>query len=70
MKLFLSILLTAFSVLFLIFAPSFFMPELEKNIYSVREEQKESNFEGFLTLWHVADYPNSGRAQLNAVRRH
>jgi len=42
------------------------MPELEKNIYSVREEQKESNFEGFLTLWHVADYPNSGRAQLNA----
>lgn len=69
MKLFLSILLTVFSILFLILAPSFFMPELEKNIYSVREEQKESNFEGFLTLWHVADYPNSGRAQLNAAVR-
>lgn len=69
MKLFLSILLTAFSILFLILAPSFFMPELEKNIYSVREERKESNFEGFLTLWHVADYPNSGRAQLNAAIR-
>ncbi len=69
MKLFLSILLTAFSVLFLFLAPSFFMPELEKNIYSVREEQKQSNFEGFLTLWHVADYPNSGRSQLNACIR-
>ena len=65
MKSALSALLCVFSIVFLFLAPSFFMPELEKNIYTVREEQKQSNFEGFLTLWHVADYPNSGRTQLN-----
>lgn len=65
MKLVLAIILSAFSIIFLLLAPSFFMPELEKNIYTVREEQKQAQFEGFLTLWHVADYPNSGRAQLN-----
>jgi hypothetical protein len=65
MKLALSLVLSALSVFFLVFAPSLFMPELEKNIYTVREEQRQEQFEGFLTLWHVSDYPNSGRAQLN-----
>ncbi len=65
MKLAVSLILSIFSIVFLIFAPSFFMPELEKNIYTVREQQKQAQFEGFLTLWHVSDYPNSGRAQLN-----
>ena len=65
MKRVLSIILSVFSVFFLFFAPSFFIPELEKNIYTVREEKKQSNFEGFLSLWHIADYPNSCRSQLN-----
>lgn len=65
MKQALAMVLSVFSIIFLFFAPSFFMPELGKNIYTVREEQKQAQFEGFLTLWHVADYPNSGRSQLN-----
>lgn len=65
MKQAVAIVLSVFSLIFLFFAPSFFMPELEKNIYTVRDEQKQAQFEGFLTLWHVAGYPNSGRAQLN-----
>ena len=65
MKLALAVVLSVLSIIFLLFAPSLFMPELEKNIYTVREEQRQDNFEGFLTLWHIADYPNSGRAQLN-----
>ncbi len=69
MKRVLSIILSVLSVFFLFFAPSFFIPELEKNIYTVREEKKQSNFEGFLTLWHIADYPNSGRSQLNKCIR-
>lgn len=69
MKRVLSIILSVFSVFFLFFAPSFFIPELEKNIYTVREEKKQSNFEGFLTLWHISDYPNSGRSQLNKCIR-
>lgn len=69
MKRVLSIILSVFSVFFLFFSPSFFIPELEKNIYTVREEKKHSNFEGFLTLWHIADYPNSCRTQLNKCVR-
>jgi hypothetical protein len=65
MKRVLSMILSAFSVFFLLFSPSFFIPELEKNIYTVREEKRQENFEGFLTLWHIADYPNSCRSQLN-----
>ena len=52
---FISVALTVFMVLYLIFAPIMFFPHIRDNLYTIKEENKEEEYRGIMTLWNISD---------------
>jgi len=43
-------------------SPSFIVGGLHKNIYTIREEQKEEKYTGMLTMWHIVSFPTASQS--------
>lgn len=50
-----SAVIMIFSFLYLIFAPFVFLPNLNIDIYTQKEKNKEEEYRGIVTLWNVSD---------------
>ncbi len=55
-------------VLLLVLAPSVILEGLQKNTYTLREEEQSANYTGNLSLWHIVSFKTGGNTGISFLR--
>ncbi|MBR2223822.1 MAG: hypothetical protein IJ973_05800, partial [Christensenellaceae bacterium] len=62
MKKFFRLVFSLLMIAFIVLSPSFIKDGIDKSVYTLRKEEKDSKYTGMLELWHIVSFKTPERS--------